>query len=441
MKLYNFFLERFLLPLGDLFLGTRFMSSLRMWRSYQHLSPEALDLIQKQKLDKVLKHARQNVPYYRNLAILDESDITKFPILTKAIIRDQGDRMLWRPDKKHVLICEKSSGSSGIQGQVYMSKKEQSAIQAVQTLFWEWSGYTIGSPLIQTGMTLKRGVVKRLKDIFLRTRYYSAFGLDEASIESVLRTLPNRADAILGGYASSLYVIAQLARERKLNPIRFSSVISWGDKMFVHYRKLIEEQFKTKVYDTYGATEGLMIAAQRDLEYYYIFTPHVFIEIVDENGVEVPDGQFGRVLVTSLDAFEMPLIRYNIGDLAVKLSKDKYPQKRLMQFPLLERIIGRDTDIVKTPSGKKMIVHFFTAIFEHYPQIIQFRVIQQSIQSITIEYIPSKDFNSKVLNDISIKIQEHLGEQFPIHFIAVDVIPASPSGKPQIIVSLLQENI
>ncbi|WKZ61641.1 MAG: hypothetical protein QY309_09120 [Cyclobacteriaceae bacterium] len=440
MKLYNFFLERFLLPLGDLCLGTRFMSSLRMWRSFQYLSASELELIQKQKLDKVLKHARQNIPYYRDLGIPDESDITKFPILTKAIIRDQGDRMLWRPVKKQALICEKSSGSSGIQGQVYMSKQEQSAIQAVQTLFWEWSGYAFGRPLIQTGMTLKRGVVKRLKDIFLRTSYYSAFGLDETSIESALKTLPNRSDAILGGYASSLYVFAQVAREKKLNSIQFSSVISWGDKMFGHYRKLIEEQFNTKVYDTYGATEGLMIAAQRDLDYYYIFTPHVFVEIVDENGVEVPDGQFGRVLVTSLDAFEMPLIRYNIGDLAVKLSKDKYPQKRLMQFPLLERIIGRDTDIVETPSGKKMIVHFFTAIFEHYPQIIQFRVIQRSIHSMIIEFIPSEDFNQKVLNDISRKIQEHLGEEFPIQFIAVDFIPASPSGKPQIIVSDLHQN-
>lgn len=416
-------------------LGTQYIATLKQWRRVQQYSESELENLQQQKLEKLLVHAIRNIPYYQSLSSSSKLKLTDFPVLTKVLIKENTDRLLWHPEQKHELICEKSSGSSGVQGQVFMSRKEQSKVQAAQTMLWEWAGYYIGKSMLQTGMTLNRGIVKAIKDALFRTRYVSAFGLEEKEVEHVLQSLRDGSCPTFGGYASSLYVYAEVAAKKDIQSVRFKSVISWGDKMFSHYRTLIEKRFHTKVFDTYGTTEGFMIAGQKDLEYYYILSPQVYLEIVDRDGNEVPDGQMGYVLVTSLDAYEMPLIRYYLGDLAVKLPRSNYPQHRDLNFPLLERIVGRDTDIVRTPSGKSMIVHFFTAIFEHLPEIKQFRIVQKELSSLIVEYIQSENFDPSALNTIQEKIQLYLKEDFPVHFVQVYEIPVSPSGKPQIIVS------
>ena len=208
--------------------------------------------------------------------------------------------------------------------------------------------------------------------------------------------------------------------------------------MFPHYRKLIEEIFSTKVYDSYGCTEGLMMAAQKDKSSYYTMSPHVYIELLDKNGNEVKSGELGYVVVTRLDAYAMPLIRYYLGDLAIKGERNT-SEKFDLGFPLIEKIIGRDTDIVRTASGKYMVVHSFTGIFEHIPEVKQFRVIQRTLSEIEIEIIPDKGFSEGVYKKVEDIIHNALQEPFGIQFRIVDFIPSTPSGKPQIIQSFIKE--
>ncbi|MBL7846673.1 MAG: phenylacetate--CoA ligase family protein [Cyclobacteriaceae bacterium] len=445
---YSLFLERVLLPVGDWLLGTRYVAALREWRAIQHLTEEELNALQRQKLRRVILHALNNVARYRgfhNLLESGEGDIEKvlkaLPIVTKSEINSNPKDFLWHPEKIHELICEKSSGSSGVQGAVYMSKREQSNVMAIQTLFWEWAGYRLGMKMVQTGMTLNRGWKKSLKDFFLRVKYWSAFGLAPGEVRNNLEKVRGKGYRTLGGYASSLYVVAKTACENQVMDIHLDSVVSWGDKLFPHYRAELAKVFHAKVYDTYGTTEGFMMAAQKDLDSYYIMSPHVYLEFLTASGEPVRDGEIGHIVVTSLDAFEMPLIRFYLGDLGIRLPRSEYPPKRDLQFPLLKQIIGRDTDIVMTPSGKSMIVHFFTAIFEHIPEIRQFRVVQENISAMRIEFIPGIDFTPSVLVQVKEKIDHHLGENFPIEFCEVSSIPATPSGKPQIVLSKLDKSL
>ena len=88
-------------------------------------------------------------------------------------------------------------------------------------------------------------------------------------------------------------------------------------------------------------------------------SPHVYLEILDDNDQPVPDGEMGHIVATRLDGFSMPLIRYRIGDLGVKLSLKEYPKKRKYQYPLLKQIVGRETDVVLLPDKRKLIVHIF----------------------------------------------------------------------------------
>ena len=66
------------------------------------------------------------------------------------------------------------------------------------------------------------------------------------------------------GYPSAIYHLAKFVENNNIKNVKLNAVVSFGDKLFEHYRKTIENAFKTKIYDTYGACEGTMIAAECD---------------------------------------------------------------------------------------------------------------------------------------------------------------------------------
>ncbi len=440
--LYNRILEDLIMPAFDTVFGGRLTYHLMKWRKIQFQSNEKNQLLHDDRLRRLLRHAKVNIPFYKrvpfNAAGNPSEEILNFPIQRKAIIKENINALVYGDKSK--LIKEASSGSSGIQGIVYLDKESQSMHRSVQMFWWEWAGYKPGDKLLQTGITPNRGFIKGMKDFLFRTDYVSAYNLDSSAVLTKLRQLQKSPAKHFMGYASSLYVFAKVAEENNINDVRFESVVSWGDKMFPHFRALIEKQFSTRVQDTYACTEGAMIAAQCQFGKYHIMIPQVHLEIVDDEGSPVPNGTLGKVLVTRLDNYVMPLIRYYLGDLAV-IDEDQTPCMCGRNLPILKQIIGRDTDIVKTASGKFMVVHAFTGIFEHIPEIRQFKIIQNNLESIEIEYIKDKGFNPGVLDTIQDKIHNYLNEPYPISFVEVESIAPTSSGKPQIIQSFLKQSL
>lgn len=439
--LYNKLLENIILPAGDKLVGGSLISELRLRRKEQWLSADELFERQTYNLRSILQFAVEKIPFYKNIQFDNHADprleIKKFPIMYKSVIKKNIDVLVSAP--KETLLKEASSGSSGIQGFVYLDKAAQYSHRAIQVLWWEWAGYKLGDHILQTGITPDRGFIKSTKDFLLNTKYISAYKLDEPTIIEILSDLKKHPRKFLLGYASSLYVIARVAEEFGIDDIYFESVVSWGDKMFAHFRKLIEKQFHTQVYDTYSCTEGIRIASECIEHKYHMMNTQNYIELLDEDGNEVPDGEMGFVVATLFDNHAMPLIRYYLGDIAIKEPKSEECACG-RNLPLLKQIIGRDTDIVKTRSGKYMVVHVFTGIFEHIPEIKQFRIVQKDLDSLDIEYIKDKGLTNKTLEDVKTKIQIYLNESFPVNFIEVAVIPPTPSGKPQIIQSFLNQS-
>lgn len=437
MRSYRVLLKSVLLPVFDLCLGTSVMRELKRMEREVELNEQALLRLQQEKLRNILLHATHKVPYYRDFAVSEDliPSLKSFPIMTKQEVNAKRDQLLAQQPGK--MIKSFSSGSSGIQSMVYWTRKERSIYRATQLLWWQWAGYEIGMPLLQTGLSFNRSWFKQIKDKLFNTTYLLAFSLEPEKVVQTLQRLGNKNNVVLAGYASSLFDISVIALQNGQKN-KFRTVISWGDKLFDHYRKSIEAAFGTKVYETYAATEGLMIAAQYDQPHMYIMSTHIYLELLDDSGNDVDDGVMGNVVITNLNAYGMPLIRYRTGDLAIRLPEHLYPQHRKIQLPILERVIGRDTDLVKTPNGRTLIVHSFTGIFEYFPEIKQFCIIQEHIEGITIQYIPGLNFRNDILETIKARITSKLNEPFVIVFEEVKEILPTKSGKPQIIISKLK---
>ncbi|PHR59471.1 MAG: hypothetical protein COA44_00585 [Arcobacter sp.] len=431
--IYNIFTEQVILPLSDIVLKTTLWKTFKQWKILEKKEAKDLKKLENDGLEKILNYALKEVSYYNNLNISHASDVKKFlanfPILTKEILKKEN---LLAVESSN-LVKRSSSGSSGVQSTVYMSKKEVSAIAAIQALWWSWAGYRFGNTVLQAGINPQRGVVKRLKDIVLRFKYVNAFSLSDKDILNLLEELKKSPRDHLIGYASSIYSMALVAQKYGVEGVKFHSVMSLGDKMFSHYKKVIEAQFSTKVFDTYGCSEGLMMAGECEAGKYHIMSPHVYIEILDDDNKEVKVGEIGHVVVTRLDAYAMPLIRYKLGDLAVKADpKTKCSCGR--PFPLLEKVIGRETDVIYLPSGKYVTVHSFTGIFEYFSEIKQFQVIELE-DGIIVRYIKDSGFNKLTLDNVRQKIHEQIDNKLKVLFKIETYIEPTASGKPCMVMS------
>ena len=440
MMLMNNILEKIILPIGDALLKTSYTKQLINYRKEGAMSKAELVELQKTKLLATLKFAHQKVPYYQQLEIDFTSNdpyqiLEQFPIIDKKTIIANLDRFHIKNTKGEKVNTLYSSGSSGVQGKVYVTNEALSKLRAINTFMWEDTGYRIGNATLQLGMTAKRSLIKKIKDIFFRVNYKRAFNLTEEEVLNILIKYNNKNDNVYFiGYASGIYTYAQVANKHKLN-ITFKAVISLGDKMFSHYKELIEMTFNCKVSETYGSNEGLTVGFVAHDDNYYLLTNFVHVEIVDDENKPLPNGQMGHAIITGLENNYMPLVRYKIGDL-MELSEEESSDTNAFAFPLIKRVIGRDTDLVKTASGKTLIVHFFTAIMGKRDDITQFRILQRKEDEIEFEYIASPSFNKYSLIEIDDEIRVHVSEnELKINYLKKESIPTTPSGKPQIVVS------
>ena len=435
----NFLLEKIALPLGDLILKTNFIKNLNFWRSFDSLSELELINYQEKQLKNQLLYAQKYVSKYKGIKIdlnKKANEIIKsFPILTKDDLRSN-PKFLQINNNQHVSRIY-SSGSTGVSTWVSMNKSDLMSIQSLSIHLWELCGYKLGNPILQTGISPKRSRLKKMKDLFFGVHYVSAFTLTKDDLKKICSRLSRNNKYTLVGYPSSLNIIAEYIIENNIN-LKLMTIIGLGDKLFDHYKKNIEKAFGCKIHETYGSSEGFQIGFQADLDYMYLYTPQVYVELLDDKNNPVKEGEIGNVVVTRLDNKHMPLIRYKLGDLAIVLPKEKYPINRKFNFPLIEKVIGRNTDVVILPDNRKLIVHSFTGIFEYIPEIKQFKIIQKNRKSMTVQFIPDDNFTKEVLKNCKLKLQKIINNNnFKIFFEEVSVIEGKRSGKPQIIESYI----
>lgn len=433
--MYRYLLQNILLPVGSFIFPGKYFIYLKKWRYYDTLSTTQLQSIQAKKLKNILTYAQENVPFYNALNLKKGASLEDFPILTKDLLRNNSTALVSKKYKINTLEKHHSSGSSGVQSFTYMTSDYRSKILAIQTHWWEWGGFKQGDVLLQTGISPNRTFLKKVKDFLFRVTYLEAFTLNEKKINAGFARVASKNPKHLVGYPSALHVMAKhLIYKNK--SLHFKSLLLHGDKVFNHYLDAYKKAFKNPtIINTYGCAEGLMMACQCDLPYYYIMSPEIFIEVVNDEGLPVAEGDVGHLLITSLSNKAMPLIRYKLGDLGALLPKNEYPKQKKFNYPLLKTLVGRETDVLTTPNGNWLTVHSFTGVLEYFPELKQYKVIKTKPNKLVIEYITESqnNLNDTLLNEIKNKLFKLIGNDMDITFNQVAGIAPSPSGKPQII--------
>ncbi|HEX3127354.1 MAG TPA: phenylacetate--CoA ligase family protein [Thermoanaerobaculia bacterium] len=434
-SLYTALLERAVIPFGDRLVGQGMMRRLQFLRQAQWWDPERIAAERERLLRELLAVAYREVPFYRDLWG-GLGDLSELPPATKAGLRDGYPQGTTR-DTGQRFYESCSSGSTGANFCVREDPETTGWHRASFLLALEWSGWRIGEPHLQTGMTLKRGWIKGTKDRLLRCAYVSAFDLSDEALDRALEILDRGRIEHLRGYPGSLYYLARRALERGWNrPLR--GIVTWGDTLYAHYRETIERAFGARVLDTYGIGEGMQVAAQCEQHgLYHVHSLDVIVECVDDDLRLVLPGQTGHLLLTRLHPGPMPLIRYRVGDLGV-MSGHPCPCGR--GFATMESIQGRDTDVVVTPSGNRLIVHFFTGILNHFPEVESFQVVQETPGEILVRVVPTAGFSGDTPPRIVAALRAK-GADLDIEVEPVAEIPVAPSGKRRFVLSRIGPSV
>ena len=436
--------QNVLLPVGDKVYGQPMMEHLRFLREAQWWDRDRIDEYRSKNLGALITTAYDEVPFYsalmreRHLMPQDfqrVEDLRMLPIVTKdklragyphATVRDIG--------QKTYEAC--SSGSTGAPFCVREDWETAGIYRAAFLLAMEWTGWQIGTPHLQTGMTLRRSRGRAIKDFILRCQYISSYDLHDEHLDEILSLMERNRIQYIWGYPGSIYYLARRAKQVGWNlPLR--AVATWGDTLYAHYRSTIETAFQTQVFEHYGIGEGITISAQCGVgSHFHIFSPDVVVEYVDENEQPVPEGEVGDIVVTRLHPGPMPLIRYRVGDVGVSGVSRRCECGRTLEIQ--ESILGRETDVVITPSGNRLIVHFFTGILEYFSEIDTFQVIQDAPDYVLLRIQPRTDaiFNQAIINKVIGQLRQR-GADIDIHVELVESIPMQPNGKRRFVINKL----
>jgi phenylacetate-CoA ligase len=282
------------------------------------------------------------------------------------------------------------------------------------------------------------GLAKRLAASLLgQLVYLEPYStLTNARMTESLRRINRHRPAMILAFASTLFELAKHARRTGIRMHRPRFILTSVEMLFEPMRAAIEEVFGCPVHDLYASAEVGRMAVECSHGGLHVLSFHNHVEILDPKGSPVAPGEVGRVVVTSLHSRAMPLIRYDIGDLARVASE---PCACGSPLPVLAEIRGRIVDHFVRSDGGLVFGGNFVAMFYEHDWIAQFHVVQEDVERIRVSFrrTPGRDVPRGALDELTEIVQRAMGEDCAVLWDETDAMPRSPVGKHRHVRSLV----
>lgn len=264
-----------------------------------------------------------------------------------------------------------------------------------------------------------------------KRKYISIFDPAERQMAELSGFKPD----VVKGYASSLFILAEKF-ENAASEVNPRLVFSGAEVLDATSRQVINSAFGGELFDFYACSELDSLAWEcKAHNGYHINADSVLMEFLDGDGEAVAFGERGRVVCTGLFNYVMPLIRYELGDVAVPINDECACG---ITLPLLKCVEGRVDDFLLATDGRVISpTVFFPYPFEDVDWIRQFRVIQESRNRLVIQVTAKRAVADpeKILGDAELKIHRLFGEDMDVKFEFVKETPRDPSGKLRKVIS------
>ncbi len=408
-------------------------------------SASEIEAYQNEKLRALVRHAYENVPYYRDRwkalklspdDIRSRADLWKIPVLTKEDVRQHADRFISRKTARRELLSRHTSGTTGKALHFYMTKEAV----AFQWAVWWRHRLCFG---VSPGTWHANFTGQRVVPITQRTPPYWRWNrpmrqvlinmqsLAPAKIASIVELLNSRQFDFYAGYPSFIHMLALNAMDAGLRLSAPPRVIFTGAENMLDFQRRDIRAFTGAILsDHYGSTEAC-VNASRCPEFVY----HEDFEFCIMEGIERAPGDPAKTIVSTgfgCDAF--PFIRYEVGDTAVWQDAPGCACGR--KSPVLLRIEGRCDDYVITPEGAR--IARLDYLFKDALNVKEAQIVQEEIGKIKILLVRRSTYDTKDEMEIRRDIRSWLSPTLEVEFEYVDEIARASNGKFRAVLSKLK---
>jgi phenylacetate-CoA ligase len=329
--------------------------------------------------------AAARIPFYRERFGGDPRtlEFQTLPILRRSEVPKLNQSVRSRYPSTTTFSSDSSSGSTGMPVEFLFDRSHQVSRFAARARYLHENGWT---PLRRSVWLIYTGSYTGTEDrSLIRSRllpltYFPEISTDFRSLAAEIGRIdpvcvyayPSFLDALLEGLKSTA---------TKLRSLR--QVLTGSEVLEDDLRQRTRSIMGVDIADNYGSTEAF-IAWQCHGGKYHINTEHVLAEIVDENGEPCRAGEMGRVLVTTLQNYLMPLVRYEIGDYAIAATE---PCKCGRTLPVLEKVIGRTVNLFRLRGGKLLSPWLLMGAVRDRLELKQYQIVQHAIDRFGIKLV------------------------------------------------------
>ena len=431
---------------GQAVLATQFQFELSQW-----LAPEAIRARQYNQLRRLARFAIEHVPHYRDhLAITDlpsaesigHENFRRWPVLAKSSVQHDGDRFLSRnlPDSHAGVHWTTTSGSTG---QPLRAANSGSGVYFQHALLLRsqiWYGldprekFGILRATTPTAVNPDWGIPANMAFRTGQSATMSAF----EDHHDQLRWLRREAPAYLLAHNTNLRALLGASIRDDLIPASVRVVIGYADMAAPDTAKLAREHWRARYYQTYSCSEIGTMALQCPLhEHLHVQAEHVLLEILRPDGSPCAPGEIGRVVVTDLHNFAMPLIRYELGDHAAFGA----PCACGRGLPVLREIAGRTSDLAVDPTGRSFFAHMNLGFWVTAAPILQRQVVQAAVDHLEIRYVAQRALTPDESAHLVAEIRSAMRYDYHVTLTRVAQIALGPGGKFSDFVSLIGRTV
>jgi phenylacetate-CoA ligase len=408
--------------------------------------------IQWDRLKELLEYAYDSSIFYHDTFesiglkpenIKSYEDFIKLPVNNKKTLKNNYKKITTTGTKPKDYTIAHTGGTTGEPFSILIdNKREHPATNAAFLLNKESIGISPSEKtnelLIKSKPTHEIKNLNHINKIGIphRLRYHLSseiFGLKsldikDENINSIKSIIQNNDIEVICGYSLNIFSLAKLCKTHNIS-LNLKCIIPIAEGLTKQQREFISKIFNCPVYMDYGASECMRMGFECNQHNgYHMDLYNYYFEYLDDTGRPCRPGENANIIVTNLNNYIFPLIRYRIGDQCI-ISEKKCSCGN--NYPLISQITGRDSEIIRTSTNDEISLLSFRTFFGSLDEeIIQYQIIvDEKAKEITIKIVPTKSYKPERIAEIREKLLEIINHAMHIKIELVEGIPFDKNGK------------
>lgn len=440
MKFFDRLLGRIAYTAWDTKEGYVRLGEYKALKQQERWPHSAIESLQTKKLNQLIKHAYTSSRWYKQVIDSIELDTTKnitladlkkFPVTTKKDIRENTDLFISTAYDPQTLPKAKTGGSTGVSLNLFFDSNCQKLRNGAQIYADSFSGWQPGARIaaVWGNPPIEKTPKEKLRAFLLdRMIYLDTMDLNPQSMGAFVKRWRQFQPDMIFGHSHSIYIFAKFLLAQNITDLRPQGIVATSMMLLEQERQTIEAAFATKVSNRYGCEEVGLIAVECEQHNgMHINSSHIILECLDENDQPVPYGTPGKLVITDLNNYGMPLIRYRVEDVGV-LSERLCACGRTT--PILERLEGRVADFLKKPDGGQVAgVSLVERTLTKIPGIEQMQLVQEKLHEIIINRVKGPEYTLATDSALLTEFSQVFGPDVTLVIQDVNKIPQEKSGK------------